>query len=99
MTNNTTAETVRRLRSERDFTQADIAARMSERGHGWYAQTVQKIESYGRPVRLDEAVSLSEILRVSLGQLAGVSTPAPMSQTDIAREIQRLAGMLAHAQT
>ena len=99
MTNNTTAETVRRLRSERDFTQADIAARMSERGHGWYAQTVQKIESYGRPLRLDEAVSLSEILRVPLDQVAGVSAPAPMSQTDIAREIQRLAGMLAHAQT
>ena len=98
MTNNTTAETVRRLRSERDFTQADIAARMSERGHGWYAQTVQKIESYGRPLRLDEAVSLSEILRVPLDRVAGVSAPAPMSQTDIAREIQRLAGMLAHAQ-
>ena len=99
MTNNTTAETVRRLRSERDFTQADIAARMSERGHGWYAQTVQKVESYGRPLRLDEAVSLSEILRVPLDQLAGVSAPAPMPQADIAREIQRLAGMLAHAQT
>ena len=99
MTNNTTAATIRHLRTERDFTQADIAARMSGRGHGWYAQTVQKIESYGRPLRLDEAVSLSEILRVPLDQLAGVSAPAPMSQADIAREIQRLAGMLAHAQT
>ena len=99
MTNNTTAATVRRLRTERGFTQADIAARMTERGHGWYAQTVQKIESYGRPLRLDEAVSLSEILRVPLDQLAGVSAPASMPQADIAREIQRLAGMLAHAQT
>lgn len=99
MTENPTAATVRHLRIERDFTQADIAARMAERGYGWYAQTVQKIESYGRPLRLDEAVALSEILRVPLDQLAGLSTPEPMTQAEIAREIQRLAGMLVHAST
>ncbi|QOC27425.1 helix-turn-helix transcriptional regulator [Microbacterium hominis] len=52
------------------MTQTDLARAMRERGFGFHQQTVQRVESGERPVRLDEAFSIAEILGVPLDALA-----------------------------
>ena len=47
-----------------DMTQSDLAAGMRERGWKWTQPTVTSVEKGDRPLRLAEAVSLSEILEV-----------------------------------
>lgn len=44
------------------MSQTDVARAMKERGHSFHQQTVDRIEKGTRPVRLDEAYAISEIL-------------------------------------
>lgn len=44
------------------MTQTDLARAMKSRGHGFHQQTIQRIETGERPVRIEEAFDLAEIL-------------------------------------
>lgn len=60
---------LRERREELGLSQTDVARRMADSGHNFRQQTVQKIESGTRPVRLDEATDLSEVLASDLTDL------------------------------
>lgn len=49
--------------------QADLSAKMRERGHKWSQNTVYQVEAGDRPVRLSEARDLSDILNFPLEEL------------------------------
>lgn len=48
------------------YSQLNLAQRMKVHGHKWYSVTVARTEDGARPVRLDEAASLAEILGIPL---------------------------------
>lgn len=56
------ATNLRTFRERAGVSQEELAQRMSERGFGFSQATVWKIESGQRPVRISEAVALSEAL-------------------------------------
>lgn len=56
------ATNVRALRERNGVSQEELAQRMSERGFGFSQATIWKIESGQRPVKISEAVALSEAL-------------------------------------
>lgn len=51
------------------LSQADLGSQMAERGHPWRQQTVAKVESGERPVRVGEAITLAELLGRDIGDL------------------------------
>lgn len=55
---------MQRLRSERGMSQADLAAKL-----GFHRQTLQKIESGGRPLRVGELQSIASALSVEVADL------------------------------
>ena len=66
------------LRARREaigLTQAELAARLQRLGHAFVQQTVAKIESGNRPIRLDEAVALALATECSLDELASPLLP------------------------
>ena len=63
------AAQVRAIRDNLGMTQAEVAKEMSARGHPMRQSTIAKIEAAQRPVRVNEAVTLAAILRVSLADL------------------------------
>lgn len=65
---------LRMLRTTRRMSQQQIADAMVERGHaGWRQTTVAKTEAAQRPLRVNELVSLAEILDASLEKLVAPS--------------------------
>jgi transcriptional regulator with XRE-family HTH domain len=56
------ATNVRAFRERSGLSQEELAQRMSERGFGFSQSTIWKIESGQRPVKISEAVALSEAL-------------------------------------
>lgn len=61
------AASMRRLREEFELTQTDVAKAMSKQGFSFHQPTVQRIESGERPIRLDEARAIAEILHSDVG--------------------------------
>lgn len=67
-------ERVRRERERRDWSQAELAKLLQEKGIGSvYPTTVAKIEAGERAVRIDEATALADIFDVSVDALLGRS--------------------------
>lgn len=60
------AANIRERREDREWSQADLARQMSERGWSFHPQTVQRIEAGHRKVSVGEAVALAEILGTSV---------------------------------
>jgi transcriptional regulator with XRE-family HTH domain len=58
------ATNLRAFRERSDVSQEELAQRMSERGFGFSQATIWKIESGQRPVKISEAVALSEALEL-----------------------------------
>jgi transcriptional regulator with XRE-family HTH domain len=58
------ATNVRAFRERNGLSQEELAQRMSERGFGFSQATIWKIESGQRPVKISEAVALSEALEL-----------------------------------
>lgn len=56
------AGSVRRRREDKGWTQTDLAREMKKQGFSFHQQTIQRIEDGKRPVRLDEAYALAELL-------------------------------------
>ncbi|MCK0175838.1 helix-turn-helix transcriptional regulator [Mycolicibacterium sp. F2034L] len=68
-------ERVRRERERRDWSQAELAKLLQDRGIGSaYPTTVAKIEAGERAVRIDEATALADIFDVSVDALLGRSS-------------------------
>ena len=63
---------VKKQRDRRDWSQADVAKMLGDKGiKGIYPTTVAKIESGERAVRIDEATALADLFEVSLDALVG----------------------------
>jgi transcriptional regulator with XRE-family HTH domain len=59
---------VRSLRKTRGWSQERLAEQMQLLGFGWLQSTVAKTENGQRPLRLNEAAALAEVLGVPLAQ-------------------------------
>jgi transcriptional regulator with XRE-family HTH domain len=60
---------LQRLRKDAELSQSDLAERLTERGVPFRQQTVLKIEKGARPLRVDEAAIIAEILDLSVDEL------------------------------
>lgn len=75
------AANLREARESRRMSQYALAQEMDNRGWPWRQQTVTRVETGQRMVRLGEATAIAEILRVSLDRLiqpAGESRDAEL---------------------
>ncbi|MFD3955853.1 MULTISPECIES: helix-turn-helix domain-containing protein [Streptomyces] len=97
------AEWLRSARSASGLSQGKVADAMNAEGFVFYQQTIAKVESGERPVRLDEATALARIFGVDLGDALGTtagggSKHAPPAEGDAptlpvsARVIEKLRG-------
>jgi transcriptional regulator with XRE-family HTH domain len=77
------AANLRAIREERGMSQGRLADEMAARGWPWRQQTVTRVETGRRMVRLGEAKAVAEILETSLDMLT--------MPTDEARVIEHLA--------
>jgi transcriptional regulator with XRE-family HTH domain len=77
------AANLRAIREERGMSQGRLAEEMAARGWPWRQQTVTRVETGRRMVRLGEAKAVAEILETSLDMLT--------MRTDEARTIEYLA--------
>ena len=59
------AQNVRVIRRWWDLSQADLAERMANLGHGWVRQTVGEVERSRRSVSVDELLGLAMALKTS----------------------------------
>lgn len=71
---------IRRLRTQRLLSQAQLAGRMSELGQPWHQTTVAKTERAERELRYPELLALAEVLDVPISELLGEETPQPTAE-------------------
>lgn len=61
---------MKQLREDRNWTQADLAKRMTDSGwSGIYQTTISRIESGDRPVRIGEARGIARVFEVTVGMM------------------------------
>lgn len=65
-----------KLRSDRGWSQAQLATAMKERGFGWTQSSVWKTENSSRPIRVNELVVLAELFGTDPGGLLPESDPS-----------------------
>lgn len=63
-------ESVRRLRLAKDWSQSELAEKLSALGVSVQQQTILKIEKGTRPLKFDEACIFADLFGVSVGQLS-----------------------------
>jgi transcriptional regulator with XRE-family HTH domain len=85
------AANLRAIREERGMSQGRLAEEMAARGWPWRQQTVTRVETGRRMVRLGEAKAVAEILETSLDMLT--------MRTDEARTIEYLADRIRRVKT
>lgn len=73
---------VRQYRVERGWSQAELAGRMSDLGHGWHQTTVAKTERAERDLRFPELLALADALAVPLEALLGLESGASDANED-----------------
>ena len=76
----TLAVQARAIREKLGMTQAEVAKEMSARGLRMRQSTIAKIEAGQRPVRVNEAVTLAAILRVTVTDL--IAEPGQRDRLD-----------------
>lgn len=62
---------IRLAREELDMSQEDLALRMGDYGFSWSKTTVWKTETARRPIRVNEAAAIGEVLGVHVAKLIG----------------------------
>lgn len=90
MDNELIGTNVRHFRGE--MPQRDLASQMRKNGHDWHQQTVGKVEAGLRPLRLNEASTVANILSISVLSLLGTEQPAVEQLT---AEVARLNAQVA----
>lgn len=89
---------VREFREAKGLSQTQLAMKMIDAGWSNFHQgTISRTESNERPIRLGEAISLSEILGVSLDVLTGSSSAEGLHQSAGMHALQREAEESRHA--
>jgi transcriptional regulator with XRE-family HTH domain len=88
---------VRRYRTAKGLSQADLAAALSAGGEHVHQTTVLKIEKGTRPLRFSEAVRISEALGISPAALAEQADDAK-ENADFLRRFLRITKMEARLQ-
>jgi transcriptional regulator with XRE-family HTH domain len=89
---------LRGLREEAGLTQEQVAARMRSLGHHLYQNTIWKIEAGKRPVRVNEAVALANILGIPLDGL--LRDPALSAEgSALWTQLQQVAAQRLEAET
>lgn len=79
-------ESIKRLREEKDWTQADLARAMGDIGWtGIYQTTVSRIENGSRPLRMGEARGIAMALGVPFSSMM-----APIDEIQPVRDLERL---------
>ncbi|MGA4670449.1 helix-turn-helix domain-containing protein [Propionibacteriaceae bacterium Y1923] len=86
---------MKRLREARGETQTDLARSLKALGLPFHQQTVQRVESGERPVRLNEAFIIAEHMQVDLASMTGVSTPTDREIMYAADRLDRAAHIAA----
>jgi transcriptional regulator with XRE-family HTH domain len=66
---NVSGRTVQRFRKAVGMSQTDLAQALTERGASFQQQTVLKVEKGSRPLKLDEAALIADILTVPVFDL------------------------------
>ncbi|WP_204041876.1 helix-turn-helix transcriptional regulator [Acrocarpospora phusangensis] len=69
------AQRMKRMREARGMTQTDLARQVSKYNLPFHQPTVQRIEAGERPIRLNEAFVIAEILKVDFPELIKPDTP------------------------
>ena len=82
---------VRRFRKIAGLTQAALADRLRRQGHPFQQQTVLKVEGGNRPLKLEEAAELAEILTTPVEALYGSITQATAKDRRIDEQIKVVA--------
>lgn len=67
---------LRILRERKEMSQAELARRMTEEGHGWHQSTVARAEAGRQSVRIVEGEALAHILGVTIDRLLWASAEA-----------------------
>lgn len=73
----------KRMKQERErdeISQTELAKRVTAKGIAFHQQTVQRIEAGLRPVRLNEAMVVAELLNNSLDEMVQSGTPKAARQ-------------------
>lgn len=65
---------IKALRGIRGWSQQELAARMTASGYSWRQTTVTKTESAERPLRVNEAVQLSSVFGVPIGEFLAMTS-------------------------
>lgn len=92
-TNERVGRNLKALRQAAGLTQTELAARLTDEGHPFAQQTVLKVERGTRPLKLDEAVDLANILDVTVGDLI-----FSRADGDALAEMMRAETMRRHAE-
>lgn len=74
----------------RALSQADLAQQLTDRGLAFQQQTVLKVEKGSRPLRLEEAVQIADVLETDLGHLLERS-PEEAKAAELMLDLARLA--------
>jgi transcriptional regulator with XRE-family HTH domain len=86
-------ERVRELRQARRWSQAELAAAMTEAGFPWQPVTVTRVERAQRPTRVSELAALSQVFDVKVGALLlgdPQQEPPVLTSEEAAAEVARL---------
>jgi transcriptional regulator with XRE-family HTH domain len=78
---------MQRLREAQELTQTDLARSLKAFGLPFHQQTIQRIESGERPVRLNEAHLIAKTLGVTVDSMTAAGTP---SQRELRYAVDRL---------
>lgn len=70
-----------------ELTQTDLAKQMKRKGFAFHQQTIQRIENGDRPIRLDEAFMLAEILQ---SRISTMTSPPDAGLGSLVYAIDRL---------
>lgn len=89
------AAALQRYRERAGMSQSELGRRMSDEGYPWHQMTVARTEDGERPVRLDEAVALADILHVGLRALYRPAAP-PTGSEEFANLLARATSAEEH---
>lgn len=85
------ARNVARLRTSRDWTQSDLASRMSAAGFAWQTNRVTQVETLRRPLSLIETVGLCLTFGVAVDSLLTGSDEVDLKSRSLPMEDVRRA--------
>lgn len=84
-------ENMMRIRTDRGMSQTELARALKNHGLPFHQQTVQRVEVGDRPIRLNEAFVISQILNVDMGMMTMRVSPDSEYLRQSVEKVQRKA--------